>query len=49
MRSFAASFRLPTFCHPFMLVAVEVLSLSSARCPTSCLKKRIKILEWGLP
>jgi len=39
IRSFAASFRLLTFCHSFMLAAEEVLSLSPSGCPASFPKK----------
>lgn len=39
MRSFAASFGLPTFYHSFMLAAEEVLSLCPARSPVSFPKK----------
>lgn len=35
IRSFAASFLLPTFCHPFMLVTEEVLRLGLARFPAA--------------
>jgi hypothetical protein len=39
IRSSAASFRLPTFGHSFMLAAEEVQSLSPAGCPASFPKK----------
>ena len=35
LRSFAASFWLPNFCHPFSIAAEKVLSLGPARCPAS--------------
>ena len=34
-RSFAASFWLPNFCHPFSIAAEKVLSLGPARCLAS--------------
>ncbi len=35
LRSFAASFWLPNFCHPFSIAAEKVLSLGPARCLAS--------------
>jgi hypothetical protein len=35
LRSFAASFWLPNFCHPFSIAAEKVLSLDPARCLAS--------------
>jgi hypothetical protein len=35
LRSFAASFWLPNFCHPFRIAAEKVLSLGPARCLAS--------------
>jgi len=35
LRSLAASFWLPNFCHPFSIAAEKVLSLGPARCLAS--------------
>ena len=35
LRSFAASFWLPNFCHPFSIAAEKALSLGPARCLAS--------------
>lgn len=41
IRSLAAAFWLPTFCHSFMWGAEEVLSLSPARCSPAFPKRTI--------
>lgn len=42
LRSFAASFRLPNFCHPFILAAGRPLSLNPSRFRSAFPKTMVK-------